>query len=304
MNDDDEEFRTQRASAARLRRLFERKEGQESAYIIVISGPGVGEMHRLPPGLTTIGRGKNAGIQIEDTEISRLHLKLENRGDTVRAQDNESTNGTFVNGHQVEACELEDGDKIQLGTTTILKLSYHDDLDEAFQRKMYKLALRDGLTGAFNKRYFTDRLDGEIAYSRRHSTPLSLILFDLDHFKHINDSHGHLAGDYVLATFAERTSSMIRREDVFARFGGEEFAVISRGLDGPAGFAFAERIRKMVREYAFSHEQVSIPVTVSVGLVAMSDVPEPSSESLIAAADEALYAAKHAGRDRTMRFTP
>src|SRR5690606_26447697 len=125
-------------------------------------------------------------------------------------------NGTFVNGQQVEAQLLKDGDKIQVGTTTILKFSYHDDLEEQFQRKMYEGALRDGLTKAFNKKYFEDRLQSEVAFALRHGTALSLIMLDLDLFKRINDTYGHLAGDYVLTTFSSSVISTIRKEDVFA----------------------------------------------------------------------------------------
>ncbi|MCA9577532.1 MAG: GGDEF domain-containing protein [Polyangiales bacterium] len=272
---------------------------RENAYVIVIAGPNVGEMYRLPRGEATVGRGSDATIHLPDNEISRLHAKIINRGETVIVADNNSTNGTFVNGHQVRFHALQDGDKIQIGTTTILKFSYHDALEEKFQRQMLESALRDGLTGAFNKKYFSERLTGEVAFSLRHGTPVALMLFDIDHFKPVNDTHGHLAGDSVLATFAERVSSMIRREDVFARYGGEEFAVLSRGLDIPSARSFAERIRQLIADYEFVFDDAAIPITVSVGVAGMPELTVEQPTDLVAAADQALYAAKRNGRNRT-----
>ncbi|MFO7721082.1 MAG: diguanylate cyclase [Gillisia sp.] len=144
-----------------------------------------------------------------------------------------SRNGTLANGKLVRSHILQDGDKIQLGSTTILKFTYHDHLDESFQKQMYEAALRDGLTNAFNKKYFFDRVASELAYGLRHETPLSLLMMDLDHFKRLNDTYGHLAGDHVLQSMSRRVTSSIRTEDVFARYGGEEFALICRGIRLP-----------------------------------------------------------------------
>ena len=302
VNDDFSDERTIVGDASAVAAQLTTAGARENAYVIVIAGPNVGEMYRLPPGEATVGRGTNATILLPDTEISRLHAKIINRGETVIVADNNSTNGTFVNGHQVRFHSLQDGDKIQIGTTTILKFSYHDALEEKFQRQMLESALRDGLTGAFNKKYFSERLTGEVAFSKRHGTPISLMLFDIDHFKSVNDTYGHLAGDSVLATFAERVSTMIRREDVFARYGGEEFAVLSRGLDVGAARAFAERIRQLIADYEFSFEDTVIPITISVGVSAMPHPTVEHPQDLVSGADQALYTAKRSGRNRTEVF--
>ncbi|MCA9615087.1 MAG: diguanylate cyclase [Myxococcales bacterium] len=271
----------------------------ERAYVVVIVGPNVGETHELAGGTSEVGRTSATPIHLMDPEVSRRHARFVVQGQRVVVEDLGSTNGTFVNGTQISGpTELADGDKIQIGTTTILKFSFHDALDRAFQQKMYDAALRDGLTGAFNKRHFKERLESELAYAVRHRTPLALILFDLDHFKAVNDTYGHLAGDSVLATFAERVSSIIRREDVFARYGGEEFVVLSRGLDTSAARAFAERMRRVVDEYEFRFEESLIPVTTSVGVASMPDVEVVDPKDLVSAADQALYAAKSNGRNR------
>jgi diguanylate cyclase (GGDEF)-like protein len=273
----------------------------DEAYVIVIAGPNVGEMFKVGEG-GDIGRGGDVQFRLTDTEISRRHARIVRRGGEVFVEDLNSTNGTFVNGLQVERQALKDGDKIQVGTTTILKFSYHDDLEEQFQRKMYEGALRDGLTKAFNKKYFEDRLQSEVAFALRHGTALSLIMLDLDLFKRINDTYGHLAGDYVLTTFASSVVGTIRREDVFARYGGEEFALISRGLEEEAAMHFGERIRKAIERYPFRFQGQDVQVTVSVGVASLPYAPVTDHIQLVAAADKALYAAKERGRNRVVVY--
>ena len=273
---------------------------RDRAYLIVLAGTSVGEMYKISKEHTIIGRGTQADIHVVDDGISRRHAEIVHNGDQTIIRDLGSTNGTFCNGDRIAEFELSDGDKIQVGSTTILKFTFHDSLDETFQRQMYESALRDGLTKIFNKKYFLDRLESEFAYSVRHKSPLSLIMFDIDHFKRINDTHGHLAGDYALATLAQLVQTAIRQEDVFARYGGEEFAVICRGVDLAGATAFAERIRKMVGTYRFDHAGVALKITVSVGVAAVSELGMKQPLDLIGAADEALYEAKRGGRDRVV----
>lgn len=269
----------------------------DEAYVIVIAGPNVGEMFKIGDG-AFIGRGTESAIRLTDTEISRKHAHLRIIAGKVVVEDLGSTNGTFVNGVPVDRLALKDGDKIQVGTTTILKFSYHDDLEEQFQRQMYESALRDGLTGAFNKKYFLERLEAEVAFAARHGSPLSLLLFDLDHFKRINDTYGHLAGDYVLTTLSKFVATTIRQEDVFARYGGEEFTVLSRGIASLGAAQFAERMREGIDQYDFIYEGQKMPVTISVGIASIPQPPINTPHLLVDAADKALYVAKEAGRNR------
>jgi diguanylate cyclase (GGDEF)-like protein len=257
-------------------------------------------MYKISGESTVIGRGQQADIQVIDEGISRRHAEIVHKGDTIIIRDLGSTNGTYCNGDRVGEHQLSDGDKIQVGSTTILKFTFHDSLDETFQRQMYESALRDGLTKIFNKKYFLDRLESEFAYAVRHRTPLSLVMFDIDHFKKINDTHGHLAGDYALSTLAKVVSDTIRQEDVFARYGGEEFAVICRGIDLNGAIAFGERIRRCVDAQAFVYNGVDIKVTVSVGVAAVPEVGMKEPMELVGAADDALYQAKRQGRNRVI----
>jgi diguanylate cyclase (GGDEF)-like protein len=273
---------------------------RDRAYLIVLAGTSVGEMYKISKSSTIIGRGTQADIHVVDDGISRRHAEIIHENDRTLVRDLGSTNGTFCNGDRIEEFELSDGDKIQVGSTTILKFTFHDSLDETFQRQMYESALRDGLTKIFNKKYFLDRLESEFAYAVRHRSPLTLIMFDIDHFKAINDTHGHLAGDYALSTLAQVVGTAIRQEDVFARYGGEEFAVICRGVDLVGAAAFGERIRRTVAAYRFAHGGHDLSITVSVGVAGVSDVGMRLAADLIAAADEALYEAKRNGRNRVV----
>ncbi|MCB9600612.1 MAG: diguanylate cyclase [Sandaracinus sp.] len=275
----------------------------ERAYVVVIVGPNVGETHELAGGTSEVGRTSATPIHLMDPEVSRRHARFVVQGQRVVVEDLGSTNGTFVNGVQISGpTELADGDKIQIGTTTILKFSFHDALDRAFQQKMYDAALRDGLTGAFNKRHFKERLESELAYAVRHRTPLALILFDLDHFKRLNDQFGHLAGDHVLETLAKGVLRAMRKEDFFARWGGEEFAVLSRGIDLEGGRRFGERLRAWVEGNPFLHEGKRMPVTASIGVAALPQCDVTDPDVFVQCADEALYAAKHGGRNRVATY--
>lgn len=275
------------------------REKKDHAYVIVIAGPNVGEIHRIHAA-SSIGRGENADIRLRDSEISRIHVVLAPEGDVVSYTDKGSTNGTYVNGEAQRAGTLHDGDRIRIGTTTILKVSFHDDIEEQFQKRMYESAVRDDLTGAYNKKFFIDRLDAEAAFALRHGTPLTLAIFDLDHFKVVNDTHGHLAGDAVLRATGAAITEQVREEDVFARYGGEEFAVILRGIEGPAATVFGERVRRRIENLGVEFEGESIPVTASVGLATLHRDGPKDATALIAAADDALYEAKDSGRNRVV----
>ncbi|MDH5493569.1 MAG: diguanylate cyclase [Myxococcales bacterium] len=270
---------------------------RDRAYVVVIAGPNVGEMFRLER-TCEIGRGKGQGIRLMDTEVSRHHARFEVANGAVYVDDLGSTNGTLVNGAPADHQELCDGDTIQVGTTTILKFSYHDQLEETFQKQMYDSALRDALTGAFNKKYLLDRLETELAYTARHGTPLALIIFDIDFFKRVNDTHGHQTGDHVLCELSRVVAGTIRQEDVFARYGGEEFVVMSRGIDGQAAAFFADRLRSTIADFPFHHGATALEITISLGV---ASVPGPAIRTVadfIDAADKALYRAKREGRNR------
>jgi diguanylate cyclase (GGDEF)-like protein len=299
MSEDEAEV-TKVASLGDLQAELQAISQRDRAYLIVLAGSNVGEMFRIEEGETFLGRGQNASVRLNDDGISRKHARIFQQGGEVLIEDLRSANGTIVNGTPVVVQPLKDGDKIRLGSTTILKFTYNDHLDESFQQQMYEAALRDGLTKAFNKKYFLDRLETEIAYARRHSAHLSLLMMDVDFFKRVNDTYGHLAGDFVLQKLSKVAASTLRTEDVFARYGGEEFGVICRGVPLQSAGILGERIRAVVEQTVFEYEGHRLPITVSVGVAGHPEVPVETSTQLIAAADSALYEAKRSGRNRVL----
>jgi diguanylate cyclase (GGDEF)-like protein len=275
---------------------------RDRAYLVVLAGASVGEMYKLEAEKTIIGRGQKAQIRLFDDGISREHAQILIEGEKIYLQDLGSTNGTFCNGLKVDRRELVDGDKILVGSTTILKFTYHDNLDEMFQKQMYESALRDGLTKAFNKKYFTDRLESEFTFATRHESPLALVLFDIDFFKKVNDTHGHQAGDFVLSEISTLLSASLRAEDVFARYGGEEFAVICRGSDSAQAQVVGERLRKAVEAHRFVYDGTHIPVTISVGVAVLPNPAVKDANDIVGFADQALYKSKHGGRNRVTLY--
>ena len=277
---------------------------RDRAYLVVLAGASVGEMYKIDHDRTVIGRGQKAEVRLLDDGISREHARVVVEGNKIFLEDLGSTNGTFCNGLKVDRKELADGDKILVGSTTILKFTYHDNLDEIFQKQMYESALRDGLTKAFNKKYFTDRLESEFTFATRHVTPLALVLFDIDHFKKVNDTYGHQAGDHVLSEISTLLTGALRAEDVFARYGGEEFAVICRGSDAAQAMVVGERLRKAVEVHTFVYDGTQIPVTISIGVAVLPDAAVKDANDLVSLADQALYKSKHAGRNRVTLHKP
>ena len=287
------------------RKLFEsmtlRKGESRSACFVVIAGKHTGAMYKLDKGEVLIGRGKEASIKIDDEGVSRLHSKIVRHPEGIVAiVDLKSTNGTFCNGERIDTHVLQDGDRIQIGTTTIIKFSLQDSLEEDFQRHQYESATRDPLTNCYNKSYFLERLPSEFAFAKRHDKPVSLAMMDIDRFKKINDSHGHLAGDFVLRKIGSMLQERLRADDFLARYGGEEFALIMRESPKQNALQTAERIRKLVETTPFRHEGKKIAVTISIGVATWPAEHIDSGQDLVKAADASLYSAKRRGRNKVV----
>jgi two-component system, cell cycle response regulator len=251
----------------------------------------------------TVGRSKEAMVLIPDPSLSRIHARVFRVQTPARTEfyieDCNSTNGTFVAGQRITTPTLlDDGVRVTLGRRTALRFSLQDMLEEQALIRVHESAIRDRLTGVFNRGAFDDRLLSEFSASRRRGTPLALLLFDVDHFKRLNDTHGHQAGDAVLRSVAQCALATVRAEDVLARYGGEEFAVILRSVSQRSAYVMAERVRVAVEDHRTDWNDTSIGATVSVGVVHASSAKAiESPAAFIAAADEALYEAKHKGRN-------
>ncbi len=271
---------------------------REEPYLIVLAGGSVGMMHKLRADAATVmGRGFDADVRLEDEGVSRRHAKITLvAGADPVLEDMGSSNGTFVNGERIQKHVLKDGDKVQIGSVSILKFSYQDDLEHTFQQQLFDRGIKDGLTNIYNKKYFLDRIDSEYAHARRHKRDLSLLLFDVDNFKNINDSYGHPGGDFILKELTGIIATTLRTADVFVRYGGDEFIVLMRDIDDTGALVVAQRIRKLAKRYKFVFSDIEIPVTVSIGIGTLSDDMSDASE-LVETADKYLYRAKRAGRN-------
>jgi diguanylate cyclase (GGDEF)-like protein len=272
---------------------------QRSAALVVLSGRSSGRSFTLSGDEVLIGRTSDSQVRLDDDGVSRRHAKLVRADGEWVVLDLNSTNGTYHDGERVQVLTLYDGAKIQLGMGTILRFQHQDAIDERFAQQMYESKTRDPLTEAHNKGYFLDAIVGEIAYAQRHQQPLSLVMMDIDHFKKINDTYGHQAGDLVLKTVAAAIAEVIRKEDIFARYGGEEFALLLRNTNSTDGTILAERVRRTVEKLEIVHNGRRIPCTMSLGITTLvGGVDKAQPNELIEAADQRLYAAKHAGRNR------
>lgn len=302
MDDDWDEDTT--SASIDVGELRARHDARKRACLTVLTGTMSGQLYKLQRGTTLLGRGSNTEVRIADDGVSRHHARLRVETDRIYLEDLDSRNGTFVNGAKIDgAHELANGDKIQIGRTTVLRFSFHDDLDESFHENLMSSALRDPLTKLFNKRYFLDRLDSELKFAKRHDTALSLLLVDLDHFKAVNDTHGHLAGDAILTNLAQVLQRAVRNEDVVARFGGEEIAIILRAIPLEPAFLLADRLRDLIQQTPTPYNGLELRATASIGAAGYPSTKADTIEALIDAADKALYKAKGHGRNRVARPT-
>ncbi|QRK05844.1 GGDEF domain-containing protein [Archangium violaceum] len=279
-----------------ISKISERPVNQDAA-LVVIYGLDLGRKHDLSKEEILIGRSSKAEIQVDQESISRNHACITNTRRGVFIKDLESTNGTFVNDEPVQGeKELRNGDLVKIGRT-IFKFIAGGNIEAAYHDEIYRLTTMDGLTQIYNRRYFEEALEREVSRSRRYERSLALVMFDVDHFKLVNDRYGHLAGDYVLKQLASTLRTKIRREDVFARYGGEEFGMLLPEIDLAGAVKLSDKVRKLVETQHFEFDKNVIPVSISLG-VAVLAADHRDSADLKRAADGKLYEAKAAGRNR------
>jgi two-component system, cell cycle response regulator len=271
----------------------------KQAVFIIIAGNSVGSMFKVHSGGLLIGRSPDADICINDKDVSRRHAKVikESAGNIIIV-DLKSTNGTYCNGRRIHQHTLKDGDKIKIASTTIMKFSYQDSTEIQFQKGLFESASKDKLTKIFNRAFFTERFLQEFSYALRHNIPLTLVIFDIDHFKKVNDTYGHQTGDFVLSKIADVISKLIRKEDIFGRYGGEEFVILLRDTNEEKAYAFANNIRKAIEKSEFRYSKTVIPVTISAGIATYREGNFKSNDEMFRIADQYLYAAKNRGRNR------
>jgi len=243
------------------------------------------------------GRNIDCDIVVEENLASRRHAKIICNGSNWFIVDLGSTNGTWVNEERVDARKLESGDRIRVGRW-IYKFLNSDNIEAHYHESVYQMMTQDALTGAWNKRYFTDVLEREIYRHRRSHQPLGLLMIDFDGFKAINDNHGHATGDEVLAEFGRRIGASIRVSEIFARFGGDEFAVVLLDSDREKAKLAAERLFQAVVSSPCVTSSGVLDCGSSVGFAVSDSSDSMSADELLEAADQKLYVAKNAGRNQ------
>ncbi len=280
----------------------DKEASDKPAALLVVGGDLNGTLFDLIQAETTVGRTADNTYPMEFQGISRHHLKVTLTKDQAYLEDMGSKNGTYLNNDKIEGqVAITKGDIIKMGAVA-LRYIPQGDPERLTYDKLSMEANTDGHTGCYNKTYFNNKIELEVKKSKVTGDPLSLILFDLDHFKNLNDNFGHDAGDYVLKEMASIIrKNGVRELDVFARYGGEEFVILLPKTNLKQGFEIAERLRKLIEEHKFLYESKRLPVTASIG-VADYRKGVVIGTDLFKRADSAVYKSKDNGRNQVTFF--
>ncbi len=262
------------------------------------TGSNMGSRYPLSDKPLLIGRGEDCEIRIQDHSVSRKHARIDPSPDGVMLTDVGSTNGTFVNDVMIRGnAALHDGDYVRVGNC-IYRFLVGGNVETEYHEEIYRLTIIDALTQTHNQRSMLEFLDRELVRSNRHARPLALVMFDIDWFKNVNDQLGHLAGDFALRELAACVKAIVRREDLFSRYGGEEFALVLVETNRQQSIEVAERIRSSIEQRLFRFEESEFHITVSMGICCTTGDESLSTKEMVRRADEKLYQAKRAGRNR------
>jgi two-component system, cell cycle response regulator len=281
------------------RRTYDAPPADKEHFVLtIIAGNDAGALVELSEPSYVLGRARCVDIRIDCNNASRLHARLSRRHDRFTIEDLGSRNGTWVEGTRLYGpVTLTEGQRITIGDT-VLRLAVLGASELASARAISDAARKDPLTGCFNRGYFDQRLRAELARAQRHERATALLVLDLDHFKRINDKHGHAAGDAVLRAVGLALRDATRLEDVVARYGGEEFGLILPGATLLGAALLAQRVRIAIAQLAVPVAGRVLRLSASLGAAAIERGQAGSARALLEAADEALYAAKRAGRNR------
>ncbi|EMI16908.1 diguanylate cyclase with GAF sensor [Rhodopirellula maiorica SM1] len=283
----------------RRQRLVDPSPAEDECCLVQIYPPDVIEgMLLLEEHEFSIGRSPETDLPLFDNSVSRQHAMLIRGQEGYLVRDLGSTNGTFVNEKPVQSdCSLRSGDTIRIGSFLFRFLSA-GCVETQYHETVYSAMTRDALTGTMNKRYLMEALNREIARSTRANMELSVVMLDIDHFKSINDTYGHLVGDEVLRTFGIRVGEICRSDDLLARYGGEEFCLLLAATGHEDAREMAERCRHAVADAPFDTAAGALPITASFGFAVLNPSKPKSVSGLLGAADQQLYEAKRSGRNR------
>lgn len=275
---------------------------QKPACLLVVGGELNGSIFNLLAGETVIGRNPDCTIALDFSGISRRHFTINTNEEEVTVTDLGSANGTYLNNTKLATpTVLKRGDVIKIGAIA-MKFLPKGDPERLTYDKLHEEANSDGLTKCYNKKFFNESLELEVKKSKVTGKPLTLIIFDLDHFKKLNDNFGHDAGDFVLKEKARLIrDNGIRQGDIFARYGGEEFCILLPNTNLKQGFEIAERLRALVAKHEFIYDGKRLPVTASIGVADYRQGVNNGTD-LFKRADSAVYKSKEGGRNQVNFF--
>jgi diguanylate cyclase (GGDEF)-like protein len=276
---------------------YSKPKQDEICCLIALSGDFAGRRFDITDEEIIIGRSSDANLYLPDPHVSRMHAKITlDKNGKVSIFDLRSSNGTYVNYHRVSSAELVSGDKLMIGTT-IFKFLSSNDIEAVLAKELYDAATRDPLTGVFNRRYFFDVLKREFSAFKRYGSVYSLCLVDIDFFKRINDTYGHIVGDFVLKHVADTLQNSIRGSDILCRYGGEEFVIVFTNTSLDKASSACEKLRSAIEVSELIFESKLIKITVSIGAASVSK-SDTDPTDLIKRADSKLYQAKESGRNK------
>lgn len=280
----------------------EKEAEKKPAALLVVGGDLNGSIFDLRDEKVICGRSPEVAISLDFNGISRQHFTLTANEDNFLIEDAGSRNGTFLNNKKIESPTLlQKGDIIKLGSIA-LKYLPKGDPERLTYDKLNLEANTDKHTGCFNKTYFNEKIELEVKKSKATGNPLSLIVFDLDHFKKLNDNYGHDAGDFVLKEAAALIrKNGVRDNDIFARYGGEEFVILLPQTNLKQSFEIAERLRKLLETHKFIYDSQVLPVAASIGVADYRQGVKTGTD-LFKRADEAVYKAKQGGRNQVQFY--
>ncbi len=277
---------------------LEEEAKQKPACLLVVGGELNGTIFNLQVGETVVGRNPDCSISLDFNGVSRRHFTVSVNESEAAVTDLGSANGTYLNNNKLTApTALKRGDMIKIGAIA-MKFLPKGDPERLTYDKLHEEANTDGLTKCYNKTFFNNQLELEVKKCKVTGKPLTLIIFDLDHFKKLNDTYGHDAGDYVLKEKSRVIKENgIRQGDVFARYGGEEFCILLPNTNLKQGFEIAERLRKLVEKHEFIYDGKRLPVSASVGIADYRQGVLTGTD-LFKRADSAVYKSKEGGRNQ------
>ncbi len=271
--------------------------GDNRPYLSVVHPRGKAGRFPISPKGLVIGRGRNVDVVLEDAQVSRRHCMIRLTDGGIVAEDLGSTNGTHVNGNAISQCVIDPSGRIKIGGF-VLRVEYRASVEINAEKQLEAAALTDELTGLHNRRWFFAQSAIRLTHAVESSQALTMVMIDIDHFKQINDSLGHAAGDYVLQAVAKVLATHQRKEDLLARFGGEEFVMLLPNTGATDALVFCDRLCEVVSEASIEFKGTAIGVQVSVGTWTRPGNQISSIEQAIGGADAAMYRAKRGGRNR------